>query len=214
MRGGALVVLVACSDYELGSKQDPETLPPETPTGTTVTGTTPYVPPETTPDTGTPPAPSCDDFVAPVISWTGSAPFTDPADPVDGSGRPFWDPAADTSSYAPVALPDLSVPVGHDRAYVGTFDLAEIPVDLSLHLESDDGIWVWLNGVEVGHWGGDWQQEGCVNEHANCVLTTHVEPVDVTPLLAAGPNVVAARVSNPVLDAYFDLLPECVDDAP
>ena len=63
----------------------------------------------------------------------------------------------------------------------------------------------------MGQWGGAWQMEGCVNEHANCLITTPVDPVDVTALLVEGPNLLAARVSNPVLNSYFDVLPICVD---
>ena len=38
-----------------------------------------------------------------------------------------------------------------------------------------------------------------------------MEPLDVTDLIRPGRNVVAARVSNPVMNTYFDVLPECQD---
>ncbi|MCA9299663.1 MAG: hypothetical protein KDA28_11385, partial [Phycisphaerales bacterium] len=73
----------------------------------------------------------------------------------------------------------------------------------------DDGLWVWVNGTYVGNWGGAWQEEGCVNENAECLVTIQVDPIDVTDLLVVGTNTLAARVSNPVANAYFEILPEC-----
>ncbi len=63
----------------------------------------------------------------------------------------------------------------------------------------------------VGQWGGGWQEEGCVNDEANCGETTEVAPVDVTALLVAGENTIAARVSNPVVNSYFSITPECIE---
>jgi hypothetical protein len=200
-----LALLSACSDYRVGTKPDPVV-------GTDHTGT----PPETTP-----PSPhsaehsaapvTCADTELPSFSWLASAPFPEEADPVDAAGAPFYEVDAAPSGWAPVALPDRGIPIGTDRAYRATFDLAELPVDLSLDLQSDDGITVWLNGVEVGHWGGAWQVEGCVNDRAGCVVTTRVPAFEVTPLLLEGENVLAARVSNPVQNAYFAVSPLCVD---
>lgn len=200
MRLAIVVLATGCSEYGVGSK-------PETPPGPLDTGTPPAA---TTPPVVTTP-PSCDGEVLPTLSWVGSASFSDPADPVDGGGLPFWDPAADLADWAPVAIPDTTIPVGLDRAYVARFALTDVPYDLSLDLESDDGITVWVNGEEIGAWGGSWQMEGCVNEHANCVVTTDVPAVDVTDRLVVGDNVVAARVSNPVLNSWFEVVPLCVD---
>jgi hypothetical protein len=196
----------ACSDYQLSNKSDP-TVPLDT-------GTPPETTSETIPpviDTGTPPEPSCDDVSFDGWSWLGSPHFPEASDPVDGQGLEFFDPGADLSAWEPITLPDRGIPLGQDRAYVGFFDLAEIPINLSLNLQSDDGIIVWVNGTFVGQWGGEWQAEGCVNENAQCLVTSEVEPVDVTDLLVVGTNVVAARVSNPVANSYFEIIPECVD---
>jgi hypothetical protein len=191
-----------CQEYGLGTKPDPDPMPIDS----AVPQTTPE--PEPTPPE---PEPSCATFVAPTLVWVGSTPFTDPLDPVDAAGLPFWDPAADTTAWPAVTLPDRDVPIGTDRAYVGTFELAELPPNLSVSLQSDDGIWLWVNGAEIGHWGGAWQQEGCVNENANCLVTTSVPDVDVTPHLQLGTNRFAARVSNPVFDAWFEVIVTCVD---
>lgn len=78
-----------------------------------------------------------------------------------------------------------------------------------MDLQSDDGLWLWVNGVAVGHWGGAWQEEGCVNDEARCSVTNTVAPVEVTDLLVAGDNLVAARVSNAVDASYFQLHARC-----
>ncbi|MEZ4238486.1 MAG: hypothetical protein R3F59_20505 [Myxococcota bacterium] len=208
MRWLGIAALVAgCSEYDVGSK-------PEVGLSTTVPETTPTTPPQTTPQTTPPPVVTCETFTLPALTWVGSASFTGPDDLVDGAGNVFWDPAADVSSWAPVAVPDRDIPVGADRAYVGTFTLAELPPHLTIDLQSDDGIWLWVNGAEIGHWGGNWQEEGCVNEHANCLVTTTVPQVDVTPWLVVGENRLAARVSNPVYDAWFELVLGCADTLP
>jgi hypothetical protein len=205
----ATLLLAGCSEYKLSDQED-LVLPIDTgttePDETTPETTEPDVPVDTAP-----PEPTCADVDFGGWSWVGSPVFTDAADPVDGVGTPFWDPSADTSGWDPVVLPDRGIPIEHDRAYVALFDLPEVPVNLSLNLQSDDGIVVWVNGVYVGQWGGDWQLEGCVNENAQCLVTIQVDPVDVTELLHVGTNRVAARVSNPVQNAYFEIIPECVE---
>ena len=85
----------------------------------------------------------------------------------------------------------------------------QVPAGLSLDLQSDDGLWVYVNGTEIGHWGGSWQAEGCVNDNAWCGVTTQVDPVDITPWLNAGENLVAARVSNAIDGAWFELTVIC-----
>ncbi|MEQ1502222.1 MAG: hypothetical protein ABMB14_08320 [Myxococcota bacterium] len=215
--GVAIAALCAgCSEYDVKSEPGTalppgDTASPFDPIDTTPPATTP---PDTTPPVETtPPAPSCDTFVPPAWSWVGSDPFATEPDPVDPTGLPFWDPLADDSAFAAVALPDRTIPIGLDRVYVGRWTEASLPFDLSFELESDDGIWLWMNGAFVGHWGGDWQQEGCVNEHANCLVTTVVAAVDVTDRVVVGENQLAVRVSNPVSNAYFDLIAHCRDEA-
>lgn len=200
--GIALAAIVGCSDYELGSKPDAATapdsgLPP-------VTTSTPVPPPP-------PPPLTCATYTDPAWTWLTGAPFGDEADPVDAYGAPFWAAAHDRSRWTAVTLPHLDVPVGQDRVYAGSWTWDTLPANLTLELESDDGIWLWVNERYVGHWGGDWQEEGCVNEHANCLVTTAVGGVDVTPYLVEGDNLIAARVSNAISNAYFEVVPGCVD---
>ncbi len=142
----------------------------------------------------------------------GSEPFGHEHDLEDVHGAPFWQPGFDAGAWSVLSLPDRGMtPQGTDRAYRAEFTLDILPPMLTVSVQSDDGLWMWLNGVALGHWGGEWQEEGCVNDRAECLETTVVEPLDVTDLIRPGRNVVAARVSNPVMNTYFDVLPECQD---
>ena len=160
-----------------------------------------------TTDTGTPP--SCEGIDL-SWSWLASAPFMEEADPSDASGLLFHDPDFAALGWSAVAIPDRAIPPGSDRVYRTQLDLPQIPPLLSVSLQSDDGIWVWVNGVEVAHYGGDWQQEGCVNENADCLVTEEIPDLDLTPYLSLGPNLIAARVSNAIENSYFELIPDCI----
>jgi len=212
---------VGCQEYELNNKPDSERpvdtgTPPLTTSETepvidSDTGTPVTTPPvDSTTDTGTPPPPSCDEIDL-SWSWLGSPPFADPADPADTKGQPFHSSAFAGLGWSAVAIPDRSIDPGFDRAYRAEMELPHVPPALTISLQSDDGIWLWVNGIEVAHHGGDWQQEGCVNENAECLVTERVADIDITSYLVVGTNVIAARVSNAVENSYFELLPTCVD---
>lgn len=118
--------------------------------------------------------------------------------------------AMPSEGFSAITLPDVDgAPAGTDRAYLSVVELVEVPDRLYVDLQSDDGVWLWIDGVEVGHWGGDWQQEGCVNENAECVERVEVPPVDIAGWLQPGENRIEARVSNAILGHYFDLVPHC-----
>jgi hypothetical protein len=167
-------------------------------------------PPE---DTGVvEPEPDCEAAALSPLTWWGSATFSEEADPVDGAGLAFWEPGFSAEGWTELALPDVAqIPAGQDRAYRAIFTLDALPPALEITLQSDDGIWLYLNSEPVGHWGGEWQQEGCVNDESSCLVFVSVDPLDVTPWLVEGENVLAARVSNPVENAWFDLTAACVD---
>ncbi len=142
--------------------------------------------------------------------WWGSQPFDTEAAPTDGSGNDFYDTAYSMSGWSTIAMPERNVPTGYDKAFLAWFELADVPPDMTLTVASDDGLWLWVNGQSVGHWGGDWQEEGCVNEGGSCDVMVDVDPIDVTEFLVPGWNVIAARVSNPVVGSWFDLSAACV----
>ncbi len=157
--------------------------------------------------------PPCEDTLdTSEWDWWASQPFEEPEHPVDESGREFWEPEAWMVGWHTVVMPVQNIPPGTDEVFRATFTIETLPPKLYLSMQSDDGIAFWANGVQVGQWGGDWQEEGCVNDNANCSETTTVPPQDITDLLVEGENVVAARVSNAVMNAWFEVLTECVDD--
>ena len=166
-----------------------------------------------TPDPDEEPGDSCDTWLGPEWSWTASEPFWDMDAPADDAGLSFWTEGFDAAGWTGVVLPDTGpIPQGSDRAYRAVVPFTEMPPGrLKLSLESDDGLWLWVNGTFVGHWGGEWQEEGCVNENAGCLDSVDVPDQDITDFLVAGENLVAARVSNPVMDAWFELDAHCVD---
>jgi hypothetical protein len=103
-----------------------------------------------------------------------------------------------------VSLPDEGhVPAGTDKVYRTTRCLHATGPRTFLDVQSDDGIWIWLQGEYLGHWGGEWQEEGCVNDDANCTTFVDVEPIEITELLDVGSNVLAVRLSNPIMGAYM-----------
>jgi hypothetical protein len=209
--GVALLLLAAgCSDQHLvglsdGERGEVDEAPLDEPDPEPIDAVDPDPDPE--------PTESCDTWLAPEWSWTGSQPFFDMADLADSAGIPFWDPAYASVDWSDVLLPDVGpIPQGADRAYRAVVTFDELPPgELNLSLSSDDGLWLWVNGTFVGHWGGGWQQEGCVNENAGCLESVDVADQDVTDLLVGGENVIAARVSNPVMDAWFEVEAHCVD---
>lgn len=155
----------------------------------------------------------CEQLELDAVEWWGSQPFGEAADPTDGSGAPWYTPGFDRTGWSTVALPDSGhTPAGQDRAYRGSFTLAAVPDAVFIDVQSDDGLWLYVNGAAVGHWGGGWQEEGCVNDEAACLVTNVVDPVEVTPYLQAGENLVAARVSNAVENSFFQLHALCADE--
>jgi hypothetical protein len=199
-----------CQEYVLDSKDAVETdfTTPTTSTTPTTVDTIPETTPVESADTGTPP--SCDG-VDLAWSWLASAPFPHEPDPTDASGLPFYDVDFAALGWSAVSSPDRAIPAGSDRVYRTILDLPQMPPQLIVSLQSDDGIWLWVNGLEVVHYGGDWQEEGCVNENADCLVTEQVPELDLTPFLSPGSNLIAARVSNAIENGYFELIPTCVD---
>ncbi len=143
--------------------------------------------------------------------WWSSPPFSGVADLADSAGRPFWEMDYEMVDYSTVVLPvSGSLPSGSDKAFRVEIDLPAVPEAVYVTPQSDDGLWLWVNGQLAGHWGGEWQEEGCVNDQAGCLISMAVEPIEVTAKLSVGRNVIAARVSNAVDTAYFDLVLGCV----
>ncbi|MBW2254839.1 MAG: hypothetical protein JRI25_09630 [Deltaproteobacteria bacterium] len=224
MHGWTLLIPMAallgagCTDYGLSPFSNTE-LPP----GEEVVDTGVPLPEDTEEplDTGDPPDPidpveddfvGCDDVGLWQDQWWGSMPFDHPDDPTDGDGHPFygWDHVM--LDYSTVAVPDEGhVPSGTDRVYRVHLWLDAVGPRIFLDLQSDDGLWVYLNGDFIGHWGGNWQEEGCVNDLANCTQFVDIPPVEITSDVQVGDNLLAVRLSNAIDRAYMGLSPRCVD---
>ena len=224
MRAALLVLLMGCSDYSLKvhgqndggddtGSGTPET--GETGESTAETGETGHIDSGGALDSGEPDTdtrPCADDPDPASWTWWGSQPFAEEADPTDSSGRAWYATDYDMVGWSTVALPDSGhCPSGDDRLYRAWFHVSDTDHRLTFRLQSDDGIWVYVNGTYAGHWGGDWQEEGCVNSDAHCEIATTVAPINLTDLLVAGDNLIAVRVSNAIDTQYFDLQWECED---
>lgn len=212
----ALLGLVACSEYRVNGKpEDPAAPVPGDSAPVEVDTAEESPPPEETGETGAVDVPAtvpCDDVALESLTWWGSMPFSTEPDPADSAGRPFYAWDYEMRDWSTVSMPDSGHnPSGNDRAYRGVLSLPSVGERIFVDLQSDDGLWLWVNGLAVGHWGGDWQEEGCVNDEANCLATHAVDPVEVTAHLVAGENLFAARVSNAIEGSYFQLHARCVE---
>ena len=80
---------------------------------------------------------------------------------------------------------------------------------VSFVFSSDDGIWIYVNGHLLGHWGGRVKEGGCVNDpFKRCGENGTVPAVPVPEsFLRPGENVVAVKVHNAVCCfSYFNLM--------
>lgn len=216
----AALSLAACVDYGLSAGPDRER------PGDTDPDTAAILDPDTAPDPGDPDteAPpheipveedfvSCADVGLWVDQWWGSMPFSHSEALRDGAGRPYWDPNFELRDFSTVQIPERGQPSpGYDKVYIVRLWLDAVGPEIWLDLQSDDGLTVHVNGTLVGEWGGGWQEEGCVNDDANCTTFVYAPPPNVTHLLHVGENVLAARLSNAIDGAYMGLSPRCTED--
>ncbi|MFN3667235.1 MAG: IPT/TIG domain-containing protein [Sediminibacterium sp.] len=142
--------------------------------------------------------------------WKASAIWSgDFSGPRDSKGRRWFDPDFDDSDWTPITLPDNNSfyslkPL--DRFYRASLNLSNWGT-IRLSFLSDDGVWIFLNGRFLGHWGGQWRIGGCVNNPmGRCLENVNVQPIAIpSNLLVSGNNVIAVRVSNGGYDSYFDM---------
>lgn len=91
------------------------------------------------------------------------------------------------------------------RRYRGTFYLDGVNNSAKVSLTSDDGIWVYVNGRYLGHWGGDSSNPLlCVNS-VSCFKSQTVGDLAVGGYLKQGKNVISAIVYDGGGSEYFDL---------
>jgi hypothetical protein len=154
------------------------------------------------------------------VGWSASPIWTgDMSGPVDGLAHPWWSPAFDDTTWASIGLPDQRTDNNADDRYYRGHFTSDGKTAYTLHLASDDGLSLWLNGTLVGTWGGAWRQGGCVNEPTQCPQGNTSVPDQPLPsaLIHAGDNVIAVDVWNAKVCCYssFDatLLPQRMSQA-
>lgn len=95
-----------------------------------------------------------------------------------------------------------------DRYYRGYFYVSSIKTfakNYLLSINSDDGIWIYINGEYYGHIGGAIHQQGCVNM-TWCWENRNIQPFNINKYLIAGKNVIAVHVSESIDNEYFNCL--------
>ncbi|MDP6931309.1 MAG: hypothetical protein QGG40_00265 [Myxococcota bacterium] len=80
-----------------------------------------------------------------------------------------------------------------------------------LYFVGSDGIWLYVNGTYLGHWGGEWREGGCINVPEGCSVNYEVAPIDITDYLQAGSNVVAVMLTNGPTGYYLEMDATCVE---
>jgi tetratricopeptide (TPR) repeat protein len=106
--------------------------------------------------------------------------------PKDSSGKPWYEPDFNDSTWTGVELPqENTIPASRDGFYRTTFNLNDFG-SVFLNFRSDDGIWIYVNGHSLGHWGGDCHKEGHVDG----------ESIEVTDLVKPGLIHLSVHVSN------------------
>ena len=116
--------------------------------------------------------------------------------PKDSLGNLWYEPDFDDSAWTVIALPQQNtIPENRDGFYRATFNLSDFGT-VFLNFESDDGIWIYVNGESLGHWGGDCHEARNVGDE---------ESVEITDLVKPGRNHLAVHVSNGPKSSLMDL---------
>ncbi len=132
--------------------------------------------------------------------WRASQSAVDCTGPSDGGGNLWYETDFDDSAWQIVVPPmGNDIRPGEDRFYRTEFTPPETSSSIWLNIASDDGIWLYVNGVEVYRKGGDCHMPGCVGDIPWwCSLQYGFwVSIDITDQVLWGqPNVIAAHVSN------------------
>lgn len=122
----------------------------------------------------------------------------------------IYDISWTNTSYADNGFQDISLPnSGWNcnncyRRYRGTFDLNDLSRTIKAYVESDDGVWLYVNGAFLGHWGASTGQLRCVNHFFGCELNDSVNDIALTNLIR-GKNVISAVVYDGGGGEFFKL---------
>ena len=145
-------------------------------------------------------------------TWKGSAVTTSCTGFTDSVGQPWSANAFNDSSWADIGLAEENtIPIGANRYYRGRFTLGDSSQSIFLHIVSDDGVAVWVNGIFWGAYLSGYspnvcESYGCINIPADCGYNRMLAPVEIPPaLLRVGKNVIAVQVHNGGEYSYFNL---------
>src|SRR5262245_41314446 len=167
--------------------------------------------------------------------WRATVEFKAVRDLKDPARRSWYGPDYDDGKWELVQLPDensFGNKIPYERLYRSRFLVSDpkesVKVTMSpsppsadamptsqeseavnLIFASDDGIWIYVNGNFLGHWGGSSREGGCGNDpFKRCGLDRTVPPVPVPEtFLHPGENVLSVKVHNgQCCYSYFNLL--------
>lgn len=145
-----------------------------------------------------------------LIKWLASdvikeSPFTPE---LDNRSFEWYQYMFNDSSWQYVELPDKNWNCSKcDRYYRGYFNISKIgdfSHDYYINVQSDDGIWIYINGKFFGHFGGAEHSEGCINV-SYCSLLKKINPLKIDDYLIEGKNLIAVRVSESIGSEYFNI---------
>jgi hypothetical protein len=97
-------------------------------------------------------------------TWRASISMSSCAGPSDGVGNPWYETDFDDSNWELVSLPRVNDINAQENRFYRTIFTPSNGEKIYLNLASDDGVWLYINGTFIGHWGGDCQQTGCVGD--------------------------------------------------
>jgi hypothetical protein len=144
--------------------------------------------------------------------WRASVSAPDCTGPIDPNNSHWYEPDFDDSTWEVISPPLINdIAPSEDRFY-RTVYASPLAGNVYLNVASDDGIWIYINGQFIGHWGGECHEPGCVGDVPwECEVGAGWLNIDVTQYLQPGQsNVIAAHVSNYAFHgdnwSYFSLV--------
>jgi hypothetical protein len=95
--------------------------------------------------------------------WYRTTNLADCNGPADSSGLQWYMPAYNDSSWLQASLPESNWGCNNCDRYHRRWLIAGPDSTIFLALSSDDGLWLYIDGEYIGHWGGDCHQGGTVS---------------------------------------------------
>lgn len=131
-------------------------------------------------------------------NWRASLSMSSCAGPVDGGENAWYETDFNDSNWDMVSLPQVNDINAQENRFYRTSFTPPSDTNVYLNLASDDGVWLYINGAFIGHWGGECQQTGCVGDTPwTCNSQESWSPLDITPYLIPGQsNLLAVQVTN------------------